>query len=324
MTILVTGGSGFVGRNIRSLWAGKYKLIAPPSRELDMTDTARVDAFFSSHRVDVVIHCAMVGHGLVDDPADSVEQNTRMVTNILRQKNQKLRIILVGSGAEYGKSRPLQRVAEKEWGQIVPTDRYGFSKYLCSLLGQGDSRVTILRPFGLFGKYEDYHRRFISNALCRALFDMPITIEQNVFFDYVWIDDFVRIVDYFITHKLSNKTYNIGTGKRIDLVSIAKRVLSVTGKKLPIQVAKPGFKDEYTCDTSRLMNELPDFQFTDFDDTLRQLYRYYQNNKNALNKDRLKYDAEGHYNRDTATSQKKPVETVHSGADADTGFREGV
>lgn len=41
-------------------------------------------------------------------------------------------------------------------------------------------------------------RRFISNAICRALKGMDITLHKNVYFDYLWVDDLIKIISFFI------------------------------------------------------------------------------------------------------------------------------
>lgn len=45
--ILLTGGSGFIGRNLReSFLASKYDITAPTHSELDLLDTRSTDEFF--------------------------------------------------------------------------------------------------------------------------------------------------------------------------------------------------------------------------------------------------------------------------------------
>ena len=51
----------------------------------------------------------------------------------------------------------------------VARDAYGFSKYICAQHIERADRIVNLRLFAVFGAYEDYTVRFISNACCRAL-----------------------------------------------------------------------------------------------------------------------------------------------------------
>ena len=98
------------------------------------------------------------------------------------------------------------------WREI-PADQYGFAKYLCSRLAQDIDNVIVLRPFGVWGKYEDYETRFMSNAICKTLYDLPITLNQNAYFDYLFIDDFVKIVEFlcfttFVTNTITSEAVN--------------------------------------------------------------------------------------------------------------------
>ena len=61
----------------------------------------------------------------------------------------------------------------------MPDDEHGFSRYVIAGLRPRDERVVELRPFGVFGPYEDYAIRFISNAICKTLFDLPVTLRQD-------------------------------------------------------------------------------------------------------------------------------------------------
>jgi len=52
--ILLTGGSGFVGKNIlESPLAEKYEIIAPPRTELNLFDEDSVDEFFLNKKFDI-------------------------------------------------------------------------------------------------------------------------------------------------------------------------------------------------------------------------------------------------------------------------------
>ena len=78
--ILLTGGNGFIGKNIReSFLAEKYEITAPRSYELNLADTQAVDAYFAAHEFDAVIHAATKpGHRNAKDPTNLFYTNVRM------------------------------------------------------------------------------------------------------------------------------------------------------------------------------------------------------------------------------------------------------
>lgn len=287
MNIFITGANGFAGRHLKTyLESKKYKLFTPSHKELDLLDEKAVDNFFKTNKIDIVIHAAVVGGSRKEEAEESaLGQNLRMFFNILRNKKRFKKMIHCGSGAEYDKRFPIVQVKEDDFDNRVPVDEYGYVKYLCSKYIENSENIVCLRIFGLFGKYEDYRYRFISNAVCRNIFGMPITMRQNVYFDYIYINDFVRIVEYFIEHDGKHKFYNIGTGKKVDLKTIAAKINEIAEKRSEILIKNKGLNKEYSCNNSRLVNELKGFEFTDFDTYINELYSWYKENKKSIKKD---------------------------------------
>lgn len=284
--ILITGANGFAGKNLKEYLTNKYMLFTPSHKDLDLLREKEVDNFFMTHNIDVVIHTAVVGGSRKEETQESaLSKNLRMFFNILRNKKRFKKIIYFGSGAEYDKRFPIAQVKESDFDKRVPADEYGYVKYLCSKYIENSENIVCLRIFGLFGKYEDYRYRFISNAICRNIFGLPITIRQNVYFDYLYINDFVRIVEYFIEHNTEHKFYNIGTGSRIDLKTIAEKINEISDKKSEILIKNSGLNNEYTCDNSRLTGEIKGFKFTEFDNYMTELYNWYKENKRMIKKE---------------------------------------
>lgn len=283
-TILITGSTGCVGMNlIEQLDRRKYNLLAPTHKELDLLDCSAVSKYFKTHKIDVLVNCALVGGSRNEEYANNmVSTNLKMFFNIVRNKKYFGKMIHIGSGAEYDKSRPLIKIKEEEFDRIVPKDDYGFFKYVCSKYIESVDNIISLRIFGLYGKYEDYKLKFISEAICRNILGLPIIINKNVYFDYVYMNDFVKIIEHFLNNNAKDKFYNIGKGERIDILTIAKRVNKIAEKKSRIIVKNKGLNDEYSCDNSRLMKEIKNFKFTDFDQSLKEFYIWYKSIRSSL------------------------------------------
>lgn len=275
--IFLTGGGGFIGRNILEQLGEKYEFIFPSSEELDLTDADKVDSFFKAYSPDIVLHAANLGGKRNDlGPDKVVFLNLQMFFNIVRNKEYFGRMIMFGSGAEYDKRFDIINASEEDFDRRAPVDQYGFYKYICAKYAARTDFITHLRFFGVYGKYEDYRIRFISDSICRALSDLPLTINQNVLFDYLYVDDAVKILEKIIDNKPKDTFYNIGSGKREDLLSIAKIVLEETGKDLPIKIAKAELNKEYTCNADKLKNEFKDIKFTDTREAVRLMVGYYK------------------------------------------------
>lgn len=292
MNIFLTGGSGFIGRNIlESFLARKYNIIAPTHSQIDLLDEDKVMNFFLNNKIDVVIHTAVKpGHRNAKDPSNQLYNNLRMFFNIIRNREAFGKMIFISSGAVYDVSKPMVKVKEENFDTYVPVDEHGFSKYIIAKHIERLDNVVELRIFGIFGKYEDYAIRFISNAICKAIFDLPITIKQNRRFAYLLINDLMTVADYFIENKGSHKAYNVTSDKAIELLSIAEKVREISGKDLPIIVKEQGMGLEYSGDDNRLKKEIKDLRLTNIDIAIKELYEWYVNNKHLINKDLLLTD----------------------------------
>ncbi|MBI3985233.1 MAG: NAD(P)-dependent oxidoreductase [Candidatus Levybacteria bacterium] len=285
MNILITGASGYIGRNLKERLETKYRLYIPKHKELDLLDEIAVENFFRKKNIDVVIHAAVVGGSRQEEQENKMfYESLRMFFNIVRNKKYFKKMIHLGSGAEYDKRFPIRKIKEEDFDKRVPVDDYGYYKYLCSKYIENTEGIVSLRIFGLFGKYEDYRYRFISNAICRNIFGLPITINKDVYFDYLYIEDFLKIVEYFIENDGEYKFYNIGTGKPINIAKLAKKINRIARDKSKIIIKNKGLGNEYTCDNSRLLKEIKNLSFTNIDEAIKKVYDWYTKNKKQIKK----------------------------------------
>lgn len=289
--ILITGSRGFIGRNLCEYLAPKYTVFAPPHAALDLLSSSDLEKYIKRNRIEVIIHGANVGGGRdTVGLANIVETNLRMFFNVIRNTHFVAKIINFGSGAEYDKARDLKYVAEEEFDRSVPKDSYGFYKYICSKCSKSSKNIITLRLFGVYGKYENYLYKFISNTIVKNLLRSPIDIGQNVFFDYLYIDDLVKIVEYFIRHSPKYEAYNVAAGNRVDLLTIAKIVNKISDYHSEIKILHKGLNFEYTADNRRLVRELGNFEFVPFEMAIESLYKWYKINLRKIDRKKVEAD----------------------------------
>lgn len=282
-TIFLTGRTGFIGRNLQEYLSPRYNVLSPSHKELELLDQEAVKGYFLRNDIDIVIHSATKpSHRKIREPRDVAYTNLRIFFNIARNSARFSKMIFIGSGAEYGIQNNIINVKETSFDSCVPEDEHGFSKYVCSKYIERTDRIVNLRLFGIFGKYEDYQIRFISNAICKAIHNLPITIRQNRVFSYLYIDDFLRIIDHFIRHESRHKIYNVVPDEKIELLAVARTVNEISGKNLDIVVASPGMGREYTADNSLLATEMEGLRFTPMRVAMAELYKWYEENRHAI------------------------------------------
>lgn len=291
--ILITGGSGFIGRNIVEYLGDKYRVLAPSHEELDLLDGNKIREYIPKNRIKLIIHGANVGGGRDSvNKKDVIGTNLRMFFNIVRNEDLVERIIHFGSGAEYDKTRDLKNIKEEDFDRIIPLDAYGFYKYVCSkyILNKSSPCIINLRLFGVYGKYENYLFKFISNSIIKNLLHQPIEIGQNVNFDYLYITDLCRIVEYFLENKGEFRDYNAVSGLKTDLITISMTINEISDYKSEIIIRNKGLNFEYTADNSRLRKELSDFTFTTIEEGIKDLYCWYKDHMKELDIKKVKED----------------------------------
>src|ERR1022692_4482558 len=264
MRLLITGGSGFIGRNLAEQLASTHEVWAPSSAELDLLKEQEVPEYLSAHRFDVIVHAATTrSNRRLAAPPDLLDRNCRMFFNLVRNQGRFGKMIHFGSGAEYDRIQLPARVREDYFDTRVPRDAYGFSKYICAKYVERSDRIVNLRLFGVFGPYEDYTVRFISNACCRVLKNLPIVLRQDVLFDYLYAKDLAQITRWFIDNNARHKAYNVCTGRPEAITELARMVAEASGCNPSVSVIHGGMGPAYTADNSRLLGEMGEYQFRD-------------------------------------------------------------
>ena len=289
--ILVTGGSGFIGRNLVESLSARYEVMSPSHAEIDLLDDVAVHDALADYRPDAVVNCATKpGHRNAADPTGLVEANTRMFFNLVRDPKLCPHLVHMGTGAVYDQRFYEPLMPEEYFDRHVPVDETGYSKYVIAKYTELSDHVIELRPFGVFGPHEDYAIRFVSNAICKALFDLPVTLRQDRRFSYVWIDDLVAVTEHFATCERSLAAYNVTSDHAVSLLDVAKMVVEVSGKDVPVVVGAPGLGVEYSGGNARLRGEMPDLRLTPLREAIERLYAWYAARAGELDRTLLLVD----------------------------------
>ena len=277
MNILLTGSGGFVGQNLKRSLSQFYNILSPRSIELDVTNTSQVINYFNNNDIDFIIHCGSIGgvRGKEDD-VNTLNANLKMIDNLILAKKKATKIITFGSGAMYNKARHLKKVKENQIGKNIPNDLYGKSKMFIAQKIQNRLDVLCLNIFACYG-YNEKPSRFPSYAINQNLKKDDIIINQNVVFDYLFIEDLNKIVEHFIMFGWDKQNIiNITPTKSISLLEIANIINKISDYKSRIIIKNEILNFEYTGDNTQLLRYIPDFKFTTYEVGLSKLFNFIQ------------------------------------------------
>lgn len=209
MRILITGGSGFLGKNLINNFNYKFQILHPDSKELNLTDKTRLDDFFSNNKFDWIINCAVKG-GRRTKPETSEDFYNNVVSlgNLLSYVTDESKLITFSSGAEIYKQNTF----------------YGLSKKISTNMIRGKSNIKNLRIYNLFGPF-GMKDSFVYSTIEKCLKNEEIIIWEDHLFDIYSMDNLISIIEILIKE-------NTNTYQEIDCVHKDKYKLSDIAKMI--------------------------------------------------------------------------------------------
>jgi nucleoside-diphosphate-sugar epimerase len=234
--VLVTGGSGFIGRRLaESLKRDGASVYAPGRDALDVATDK-----FPDLSVDQVVHLAARTYvpDAWTDPADFYRVNTQGTINVLDFCRRVQSQLIFVSGYCYGipESLPLSESAPAR-----PNNPYAFSKYAaeeaCRFFhGFFQTNVTIVRPFNIYGPGQSPHfliPRIVEQAIDPAVSEIVVE-DDKPRRDYVHVDDVVGAIRALLDSPKPGATFNVGEGKSHSVAQLALLICAAAGVKKPL------------------------------------------------------------------------------------------
>ena len=317
MTILVTGGAGFIGANFvhyqlrehsedrvvcldALTYAGNLENLTEAMKDPrfhfvkgDIADRETVYALFEEEKPDVVVNFAAESH--VDRSITQPELFLR--TNILGTQ------VLMDACRRYGVRRYHQASTDEVYGDL-PLDRpdlffteetpihtsspYSASKASADLLVLAYFRtfrlpVSITRCSNNYGPYH-FPEKLIPLMITRALNDQSLPVYgkgENVR-DWLYVEDHCAAIDLVMRRGREGEVYNVGGHNERTNLDVVKTVLRELGKPeslIAFVTDRPGHDRRYAIDPGKIHAELGWLPRTKFDDGIHQTVQWYLNNR---------------------------------------------
>ena len=317
MTILITGGAGFIGTNFvyyqlqhhpedqvvcldALTYAGNLENLTEALKNPrfrfakgDIADREAVNAFFEEEKPDIVVNFAAESH--VDRSITQPELFLR--TNIMGTQ------VLLDACRKYGVQRYHQVSTDEVYGDL-PLDRpdlfftedtpihtsspYSASKASADLLVLAYFRtfhlpVSITRCSNNYGPYH-FPEKLIPLMITRALNDQSLPVYgkgENVR-DWLYVEDHCAAIDLVMRKGREGEVYNVGGHNERTNLDVVKTVLRELGKPeslITFVTDRPGHDRRYAIDPSKIHAELGWLPRTKFDDGIHQTVQWYLDNR---------------------------------------------
>jgi len=299
--IFVAGAGGMVGSAIvRQLRAKGYNdILTPRSAELDLRDSAAVNAYLASNNPQhVIVAAAKVGgiHANNTYAADFIYDNLMMEANLIHGSHvvgvEKL--LFLGSTCIYPKLAP-QPLKEEYLltGPLEPTNEwYAVAKIagikLCQAYRQqhGDHFICAM-PTNLYGPEDNFDREnsHVLPALMRKIHEAKIAGAEAVLVwgsgkpkrEFLHVDDCAEACVFLMESYDDAEIVNIGVGSDITILELVELLQSVVGfqGELDFDASKPDGTPRKLVDVTKI-NGLGWQAKTDLSDGVTTTYNWFQ------------------------------------------------
>jgi len=307
--IYIAGHRGLVGSAIvRQLESrGFTNLLMRTHKELNLTNQAQVQNFFTQENPDyVILAAAKVGgiHANNNYPADFIYRNMMIEANVINSayENKVKRLLFLGSSCIYPKAveQPMSEEALLT-NVLEPTNEpYALAKIVGIKLCESYNRqygtdFRSVMPTNLYGINDNFHpeNSHVIPALMQRFHQAKVDNDSevvvwgtgNAMREFLYVDDMAQASLFVL--ELDEQTYkantqpmlshiNIGTGKDTTIREMAKTIKWVVGYegKLTFDVTKPDGAPRKLIDVTRLKKMGWEYS-VDLKDGLNETYKWY-------------------------------------------------
>lgn len=312
--ILITGASGFVGGHlveqcrVHFPQAHLFGLYTPghdrlrtsweqhiTSLHVDITHPASIQRAIAEIRPELIFHLAAQASVATSwsDPAKTLRINAEGAINLLealRQQHPDTRVVLIGSGEQYGMVTPEENPIREDH-PMQPVNPYAVSKVAQDLYGYQyfmayHMPVLRVRAFNQFGPRQAAQFVIASFARQIALIEAnkaaPELATGNLRAqrDFLPVQDAVRAYIAIAQHGTPGAAYNVGSGQAHSIEEMLHLLLSLTST--PIRVyedptrLRPIDQPLFVADTTRLQHDTGWQPTITLKDALQQTLDYWR------------------------------------------------
>lgn len=285
LKIAVFGAEGFVGKNVVNGLQKNFevtpsdilnKSIHENYKNADITNFQEVSSVVKD--CDAIVHLAahQLGPSL-KDPILNAKINIIGTLNILQAaKEESINKVIFSSASSVVGEVKQNPVDEQH--PCIPKTPYGVAKLACENYFRVFHEIyginyIIFRFFNIYGLHQI--SGIIPNTISsiKAGSSIKITGDGSQTRDFVFIEDFIPILEKAIKNQTNNTIVNFGTGSGTSIIQVVKLIGKVLGLEPNIswEPASKGEISNFVADTTKLKNLFDEIPSTSLEEGLQKL-----------------------------------------------------
>jgi GDP-L-fucose synthase len=301
--VLLTGATGFVGRNISKILAAKYDVVGVGSADWNLIHPEQCAAMIESINPDVVVHAAGSVGGIGanrDNPGKFLYDNLMMGANIIHScmLQEVKKFILLSTVCAYPKFTQVPFHESNLWnGYPEETNApYGIAKktlmkLIESYREQYEFNGVNLIPVNMYGPHDHFNLTTshvipalilkVQNAIDQGLDSITLWGTGTASREFLFAADLGEAIDCAIERAISSEPINIGTGREItigELITLISREMGFSGE-IRYDRSKPDGQPRRCLDISRAREVLGFAARTGLEDGLAQTIAWFRANR---------------------------------------------
>jgi len=310
MKILVTGGSGLVGRGLQSI-VNKYnhQFVFVGSKDCDLLILNHVQQLFEKEKPKFVIHLAACVGGLFKNmnyKVDMYEKNTLINYNVLKcchdYKVKKVVSCLSTCIFPDKTTYPINEEMLHNGPPHSSNDAYAYAKRMLEVQSNayqeqyGDNFICVI-PTNIYGEHDNYSLddAHVIPALIHKCFlakqhKKPFIVcgTGNPLRQFIYSQDLAKLIIWSLLEYNEKKSIILSV-KEEDEISI-EDIARMIAKEFDYEdniIFDTSYSDgqfKKTADNSKLMKLYPDFKFTDINIGIKQSIRWFIHNYSSCRK----------------------------------------
>ncbi|MCL4385523.1 MAG: GDP-L-fucose synthase [Cyanobacteria bacterium] len=302
--ILVTGGNGFLGRNVVRKLKDKAcsNIFVPKIEDYDLRNLDVIIRMYKEFKADIVIHLAAVVGGIGanrENPGSFFYDNLIMGVQLMEQAriNNIEKFVAIGTICCYPKYTPVPFKEENLWnGYPEETNApYGLAKKMLLVQSQayrlqyGFNSIFLL-PVNLYGPEDNFDPRssHVIPANIKKFYGAMINDDNEVIVwgtgnatrEFLYVDDCAEAIVLATEKYEKPDPVNIGAGFEISIKELAEKIKDIIGFKGKIiwDTSKPDGQPRRRLDVLKAEKEFGFKAKTEFDEGLKKTIEWYIKN----------------------------------------------